>query len=167
MNTSPNWPLTAPYDLYGVTANQNWIDNSTAALKTALQENGPLVCAIDVFNDFYTPAGARIGWTIPDYYEQYLDDKTGAINHCVAITGWVDDTDLGAGGYWIVKNSWGSTWGPTGDGYGYCLFGAIEQHDRIHALTGDPWTAVVPLPGAVLLGILGLGAVGIKLRKYA
>ena len=27
--------------------------------------------------------------------------------------------------------------------------------------------SVVPVPGAVLLGILGLGAVGIKLRKYA
>jgi len=26
---------------------------------------------------------------------------------------------------------------------------------------------LVPVPGAVLLGILGLGAVGIKLRKYA
>ena len=28
-------------------------------------------------------------------------------------------------------------------------------------------TSVVPVPGAVLLGILGLGAVGLKLRKYA
>jgi hypothetical protein len=27
--------------------------------------------------------------------------------------------------------------------------------------------AIVPIPGAVLLGILGLGAVGIKLRKFA
>ena len=30
-----------------------------------------------------------------------------------------------------------------------------------------PDTSYVPTPGAVLLGILGLGAVGIKLRKYA
>jgi len=28
-------------------------------------------------------------------------------------------------------------------------------------------TAIVPVPGAVLLGILGLGAVGVKVRKYA
>jgi len=30
-----------------------------------------------------------------------------------------------------------------------------------------PDTSYVPVPGAVLLGILGLGAVGLKLRKYA
>jgi hypothetical protein len=30
-----------------------------------------------------------------------------------------------------------------------------------------PDTTVIPLPGAVLLGVLGLGAAGIKLRKFA
>jgi hypothetical protein len=32
---------------------------------------------------------------------------------------------------------------------------------------GDLSSAIVPVPAAVLLGILGLGAVGVKLRKYA
>jgi len=32
---------------------------------------------------------------------------------------------------------------------------------------GDMSVTVVPVPGAVLLGILGLGAVGVKLRKHA
>lgn len=41
------------------------------------------------------------------------------------------------------------------------LVGAIG-YDNISGLT-----AVVPLPGAVLLGILGLSAVGVKLRKFA
>lgn len=31
----------------------------------------------------------------------------------------------------------------------------------------DAYSKVVPVPGAILLGILGLGVVGIKLRKYA
>ena len=30
-----------------------------------------------------------------------------------------------------------------------------------------PDTAYVPVPGAVILGLLGLGAAGIKLRKFA
>jgi hypothetical protein len=33
--------------------------------------------------------------------------------------------------------------------------------------SGSVDVTVVPVPGAVLLGVLGLGAVGIKLRKYA
>jgi hypothetical protein len=37
---------------------------------------------------------------------------------------------------------------------------ATQDQDTFH-------TSVVPVPGAVLLGILGLGVVGIKLRKYA
>lgn len=37
----------------------------------------------------------------------------------------------------------------------------------INSYSGSDSVTVVPVPGAVLLGILGLSAVGIKLRKYA
>lgn len=39
--------------------------------------------------------------------------------------------------------------------------------DLLDPSSDDFHTSVVPLPGAVLLGILGLGAAGLKLRKYA
>jgi hypothetical protein len=42
------------------------------------------------------------------------DDST--LNHAVVIAGY-NDADGYAEGYWIVKNSWGSTWGPDGNGY--------------------------------------------------
>ena len=51
--------------------------------------------------------------------------------------------------FWIQYN----TYNPSDyDFHYYALSGPIE---------------VVPVPGAVLLGILGLGAVGVKLRKFA
>ena len=66
---------------------------------------------------------------IGSYYGGYLDgdiyrctDDSGA-NHAVIIAGYDD-----AGGYWIVKNSWGSSFGDGGYfkvGYGEC---AIEQY---------------------------------------
>jgi len=39
--------------------------------------------------------------------------------------------------------------------------------DNVGMLLDNVSLTVVPVPGAVLLGVLGLGAVGLKLRKYA
>jgi len=56
----------------------------------------------------------------------YRCTKDSGINHGVVIAGYND-----AGGYWIVKNSWGTSWPPPAGGgyfkvgYGEC---AIEQY---------------------------------------
>lgn len=44
---------------------------------------------------------------------------------------------------------------------------AVIEHTSAGQITSFDLHSVVPVPGAVLLGILGLGAVGIKLRKFA
>ncbi|GAG30459.1 unnamed protein product, partial [marine sediment metagenome] len=36
------------------------------------------------------------------------------IGHIVMIVGWKDDPSIDKGGYWIVKNSWGTDWGYEG-----------------------------------------------------
>ena len=33
---------------------------------------------------------------------------TGGCDHAVVVSGWVDDPTWAGGGYWIVKNSWGT-----------------------------------------------------------
>ena len=58
----------------------------------------------------------------------------------------------------------GSFYGKGGSSYAYNS--GLEFPDT-GAFILVPDTSYVPVPGAVLLGILGLGAVGIKLRKYA
>jgi len=164
-DTSPFYPPTPTYTLYGVSAYQNWLDCSTSNLKNYLQNEGPLVTFMDAAADWYTPIVSPAGadsWDfgLPEYYAS----KPPAW-HAVVLAGFVDNEDVAGDGYWIVKNSWGTDWGDSG--YGYMTYATTEFRDRTHALTGDLWTAVVPLPGAVLLGILGLGVVGIKLRRYA
>lgn len=59
--------------------------------------------------------------------------------------------------------SWYQQWGPTSIG-----------DVRVLQLTNSDWTGhkqdqlfLTPVPGAVLLGILGLGAAGMKLRRFA
>lgn len=165
-DTSTLWPLTNPL-LYGVTAHQNWLDCTASNLKSQLQTNGPLITFMDAATDWYTPAslplaGSNLDFGMTDYYAAKYEES-GAAYHAVVLAGFVDNVNAPGGGYYIVKNSWGTEWGDAG--YGYMTYAAVDGWDRTHALTGTP--VFVPVPAAVLLGILGLGVVGIKLRKDA
>jgi len=53
------------------------------------------------------------------------DQDDCGTNHCVIIVGYDD-----AGGYWIVKNSWGNTW--SGDGYWEVGYGECHIEDYVH-----------------------------------
>ena len=80
--------------------------NSAAAvpsgqIKQYLIDKGPLSVALGV--------GSAYGGGF-DAQGVYRCTNDSGANHAVVITGYND-----AGGYWIVKNSWGSTW--NGDGY--------------------------------------------------
>ncbi len=69
-------------------------------IKQQLKDYGPLSAAMnwDVYGGWFDANGIY-----------HCSDDTSA-NHGVVIVGYND-----AGGYWIVRNSWGSTW--NGDGY--------------------------------------------------
>ena len=50
-------------------------------------------------------------------------------NHAVSLVGFKDDPTCPNGGYWIIKNSWDTSWGD--GGYGYIPYGSsldINQH---------------------------------------
>jgi rhodanese-related sulfurtransferase/C1A family cysteine protease len=90
------------------------------AIKTQLIEKGPLVTYLYATADFKT-----WGWAHhdPDDYYPY-PGPVGAINHAVVIVGYKDDPTIDNGGYWIVKNSWGT-------GFGYDGFYNVE-YDSLH-----------------------------------
>jgi C1A family cysteine protease/putative hemolysin len=66
-------------------------------IKQALVDHGPLTVAMNMSGSF---SGGI-----------YTCTSTSQ-NHAVVLAGYND-----SGSYWIVKNSWGSTWGPEGNGY--------------------------------------------------
>jgi len=100
--------------------------------------------------------GVRANLMMPVEYDILPDGKINGANHGVVVVGYRDVATLAAGGYWIVKNSWGSSWGD--EGYGYILYGDIEQYNRIHAITGEAY-ANVPEASNIILYIMGIGII--------
>jgi len=97
-----------------------YIQPSEADFKWALQNYGPMVVVLDTGSDwFYYQSGI--------YEPVWTSDEFGSANHVVVLVGWND-----AGGYWIVKNSYGSGWGENG----YCKvkYGNLEQYNYAYSI---------------------------------
>lgn len=146
-DTSPNWPLDDGWEnrVYKISDRDNWITATTENLKSNLQAHGPLVAAMLTREDWYWPVGGGAGeqdlsgWAQPPAGAVGADAVGSTIDHAIAVVGFQDDDSLDEGGYWIVRNSWGSNWGD--DGYGYILYGELERHGRVHAITGEAYFA--------------------------
>jgi C1A family cysteine protease len=76
----------------------NWIANDPGSIEAALM-NGPLVAGFTVYTDFFSYRGGV-------YYHV---SGTVAGGHAVALVGYDSNEQ-----YWIVKNSWGPSWGEKG-----------------------------------------------------
>lgn len=85
---------------------------NTDVIKTILLEDGPLAVALNVTQQFINY------WSITHNPEKYYPDTQepwgNMLNHIVMLVGWKDDASIKNGGYWIVKNSWGTDWGYEG-----------------------------------------------------
>jgi C1A family cysteine protease len=93
-------------------ASTGYVSSNPQTIKQALVDIGPLAVAMGIGSDYG-------GYWDGDIYRCTSD--SGA-NHSVAIVGYDD-----AGGYWWVRNSWGTGWGANGYfklGYGECY---VEQ----------------------------------------
>jgi putative hemolysin len=87
-------------------------------IKDNLVARGPLSAVIGV--------GAAFGGHFDG--DTYRCDDDSDANHGVVIAGYND-----AGGYWIVKNSWGATW--NGDGYFKVGYGECAIESDVHDVT--------------------------------
>lgn len=119
---SPNSNIETAYS--GVT--WGWVnpDNpgnpGVQSIKQALCEHGPVATWIDAGGSFGDYAGG--------VYDDDDDKENGyeVLGHFVTIIGW-DDAD----GAWLIKNSWGQTWGDEAGfgserGYGRIKFGTHQ-----------------------------------------
>jgi len=89
--------------------------------KTDIVANGPLEAAFDVYDDFMSYQGG--------VYKRTSDNLLGG--HAVKIVGWGVDTD--GTEYWIVANSWNTSWGE--DGFFRIAFGECNFEQSLWAGT--------------------------------
>ncbi len=105
-NTSPLWPLASGWQNRVFKASSDYTmfsqGTSLSYLKACLKTYGPLTIQCVVPQDWYN-----------------LQDSSGSGNHEVVIVGYQDNSNAPGGGYWIVKNSWGSWWNGDGNHNGY------------------------------------------------
>jgi C1A family cysteine protease len=75
---------------------------SVDAIKQAIYTYGPISVGVYVGNAFQAYTGGI-----------FNINESGTVNHAVVLVGWNDDqaTD---NGYWILRNSWGTSWGESG-----------------------------------------------------
>jgi C1A family cysteine protease len=112
------------------------------AIKTALAAGRPVGISIPVYVSWYqSPTTERTGRiTMPIGSEHDIG------GHCMCIVGYQDDgpetvTETPGGGFFILRNSWGTTWGRDcafGAGYGTIPYGYIA------ALNWESYTRPAP-----------------------
>lgn len=90
------------------------IPNDEASLKTAIM-TGPLAVNLYAPNSLFYYGGGCFQYSGID-----------PINHCVVMCGWNDAACSGQGA-WLIKNSWGASWGESG--YGWIRMGDCHLGD--------------------------------------
>lgn len=75
------------------------LTNNPAAIKEWIANRGPVSTCLYVYDDFFSYQSG--------IYRHVTGNLAGG--HCVSIVGYDD-----VGGYWMCKNSWGTSWGDQG-----------------------------------------------------
>lgn len=86
---------------YVYVANSSKSISGVDSIKNAIKTYGGVSCAVTVTYYFQAYSGGVFNY-----------DSNSTVNHAVVLVGW--DDELGSGGAWRMKNSWGTGWGEGG-----------------------------------------------------
>ena len=105
-------------------------NGSEQNIRDVIYTSGPVTSGFDIYADFYTFDAKQ---------SIYISNKKGPIvgGHAIEIVGWgAEMVDKNQVLYWIIKNSWGVTWG--NNGYFKMLRGSNHCNIENNVMTGVP-----------------------------
>ena len=116
--TGTSSPCGATYNHPYKISNWSYVASESAvptieAIKQAIYTYGPISAAVYAGPKFQAYQGGIFN----------TSESSSQINHAIVLVGWNDD--LGPNnGYWILRNSWGTSWGQAG--YMYIRYGVSQ-----------------------------------------
>jgi len=109
-------------------------------VKNLLMTWGPLSVSM------YATGAFQSYWnTHHDPDDWYFEEDYYSTNHAVVLVGWKDDMSNPYGGYWIVKNSWGTGWGISG--YFNAAYGGQNIGEIVRWCKAPDWPEEQKGPG--------------------
>jgi C1A family cysteine protease len=107
LNTSSS--CNSNYSPVAYSPEARWLPDNIDEIKRAVMNYGAIATSM------YWASTAYNSNNYTYHYEGPADGSDGGGGHAVTIVGWDDNkTTAGGTGAWIIKNSWGPTWGESG-----------------------------------------------------
>jgi hypothetical protein len=143
-NAACGGPYNHPYKLtsWAYVASDTPVP-TTDAIKQAIYTYGPVSIAVCAGPHFQGYSGGIFNTDESSYC-------SGSINHAVVLVGWNDNG--GTNGYWILRNSWGTSWGLSGYmniAYGMSQVGYSANFVEYAGGPPNPTPASVSVPNVV------------------
>lgn len=102
---------------------------SSIEIKGALSQGRLVAIGMPVYGSWMRSPVVRKDGNITMPLPGEVPDRVG---HAVALVGFQDDADFSGGGFFILRNSWDSHWGPEnpfGAGYGTLPYGYVQRYN--------------------------------------
>jgi len=101
--------------------------SSVSALQAAIKSDFPVAVSIPVFNSWFRNPQVRLDGNIT----MPLPNEVPVGGHAVLTVGFAVDQDYAGGGYFIIRNSWGTRWASQNSfapGYGTLPFNYVANY---------------------------------------